>query len=169
MADGHASNLCSAALQRAKADAVEATPVYESKQDCEEDWGGSNCADTAVALADQDLKPELDEVNAAAPVHSGGGFSPFFWGYMLGHNNGSYYSQPVYRGADQAPRLASGFAVPVGKGAVPASAFNKMGAAHFARGSSMAATARAAAVTAPSVKSGGFGSVGRAGGFSSGG
>jgi len=173
MADGHASNLCSSALAEAKAEAAKTTPTYERKEDCEEDWGVANCGSAGTTVpADEPQLALADNLhaNTAAPATShagGGGFSPFFWGYMMGsHNSGSSYSshaQPVYRGANDMPRLANGYPLNAGRAAVPASAFNKAGASHFKAGSSHAATARSGG----SVSHGGFGSVGRAGGISS--
>ncbi len=176
MADGNASNLCSTALAEAKAEAIKSTPTYESKQDCEEDWGSSNCGAAGTTLATAEPEQELGSVDTlastattAAPTttHSSG-FSPFFWGYMMGSHGSSHssYSQPVYRGMNNTPHLANGFAVSPGRTAVPASAFNKAGKAYFAAGQSKAAVAKAAGT---SVSRGGFGSVGRAGGGSMGG
>jgi len=177
MADGHASNLCSSALAEAKAEAVKSTPTYESKQDCEQDWGSSNCGAAGTTLATAEPEHELGTIDtlastatstAPAATHHSSGFSPFFWGYMMGSNGSSHssYSQPVYRGMNNTPHLASGFAVTPGRTAVPASAFNKVGKAHFAAGNSKAAVAKAGST---SVSRGGFGSVGRAGGGSMGG
>ncbi len=149
-------------------------PKYDSKVDCEEDWGSGRCEEKAPT--------------APAPVtsttHGGGGFvyispynyySPYYAGYASGGSpSGSYYSsaQPVYRAANGSVYTSAGTAVQHG-GSYHAGALQTPSkAAQFAGGTSVSkgnSTAQfggsnASAKPSGSVKSGGFGSAGRAGG-----
>lgn len=159
VADGQYSRSdCENMDGQARAMHARAAPRYESRKDCEQDFGREQCESRTATTSGG---------------HSGFVYVPHYGGYYGGYagsygaaansNNGgtrSIAASPLYRTVDGAVSTAQG-------DAVPSKAFSRAGAPTYA--SSLKASTSPIAVSRGTsvVKSGGFGSTAR--GFSVGG
>ncbi len=79
---------CRAAFQKARDEAAKAGPKYQSKADCEAEFGAENCV--AAQPASQPQQPQQQQ--------SQSWFMPAMAGFMLGRalDGGGYRSAPLY-------------------------------------------------------------------------
>jgi uncharacterized protein YgiB involved in biofilm formation len=107
IADGKFSREdCLADFTTAMEDFKTTAPIYQSKADCEAEFGADKCQ----ARPDQQVAGQVPTgtTSAASTTNGGGGFSPFMMGYFMGSHSASspVVMQPQ---ALYAPRAASGF------------------------------------------------------------
>ncbi|MBI1259940.1 MAG: DUF1190 domain-containing protein, partial [Chloroflexi bacterium] len=144
---------CQKAFDQAKAEHQQYRPRYESKADCEAEFGVGQCEPLGGTSVQQH--------------HSS--FGPLFLWYMIGYHMGSnnhrvYNSAPIYRTKSGSFQTATGTAVKPGK--APTSIFNRPSSKPVVikKGGSISnPTAKKPSYTSKpsSSRSGGFGRSGR--------
>lgn len=98
---------CRTALADARAQHVQTAPRFTSREQCEAEFGVSNCGTPSQVLAGNDAfssaTPAGDAASSTAPQQqaqsaSGGIFMPMLMGYMMGRTlGGGLGAQPLYR------------------------------------------------------------------------
>ncbi|WP_419904763.1 DUF1190 domain-containing protein [Kiloniella sp.] len=92
--DGFDSSTCEENMKLAEAEHIRVSPKYTSVEDCEVDFGATQCE--------------------IAPMQTQGGgsvFMPLMMGYMMGNmlgGNSRVATQPLYRSADDAKNFRTG-------------------------------------------------------------
>ncbi len=143
---GNTAAQCETALTAAQEQHRQVAPRYATRQDCEAEFGASQCTPAPANAA-----PAAD---GSAPTQQaqagfGGGFMPLMAGYMMGRmmGGGGAMAQPLYRPAATAPGAGSGWHTATG--------------APVARSTGVTTVPRALAQAAPAqggtIARGGFG------------
>lgn len=137
IAAGNPAAQCETALQAAQEQHQQVAPRYATQQDCEAEFGASQCtpAPAAGAPAEEGAAPQV------AQAGFGGGFMPLMAGYMMGRmmSGGGAMTQPLYR--------------PAATAAGAGGAFHTAAGAPVARGAGFATVPRSVA-QAPAARSG---------------
>lgn len=134
---GNAAAQCETALEAAQEQHRQVAPRYANQQDCEAEFGASQCTPAGAAPGAEGAAPTQQ-----AQAGFGGAFMPIMAGYMMGRmmSGGGATAQPLYRPAATAPGAASGWHTAAG--------------APVARSPGVTSVPRAIAQASPTARSG---------------
>jgi len=140
---GNTAAECETALKAAQEQHQEVAPRYATRQDCEAEFGSSQCTPAPAAKTADGAAPAQQQAQAGF----GGAFMPLMAGYMMGRMMSGGGAQPLYRPTATTPGAATGWHTAAG--------------APVARGTGVASVPRAvtqaAAPQSGTIARGGFG------------
>lgn len=163
----YTESFCRTSFNDAMAQHEKYSPVYESKQDCEADYGMGGCEVVEPIAVDVPVgeKTEAIAANNNNQSSGGSGFMPFMMGYLLGQNSAntaaimsSGHSAPLYRS-----NYGGGYTTPSG-GRFGSDVFNGVSKANSSVFTPPASRAFVqTGKTNPAIQRGGLGTTARAG------